>query len=93
MQRKIAHCETHPELLRYDYYHGVPQGNPISPILSTLPITRHLLNRTDTHVVQFADDGILYDYETSPTAILQFPPESGILVNYSKSGVIRYGGV
>lgn len=73
--------KVHPHLSRYDYYHGVAQGSSISPLLSTLPITLDLFLKDLCKVVQYADDGILYDLLSSPEEILQFPPESGIKVN------------
>jgi hypothetical protein len=83
---------TNPLLKRYDYFHGVAQGSPTSPLLSTLLLTRLLLNSPDSDVCQYADDGILYNLRTCPEEILIFPPESGISVNWSKSGWIKRNG-
>lgn len=83
---------THPHLKRYDYYRGVAQGSPISPLISTLIITRLLLLNPACKVVQYADDGILYDLTQSPEEILTFPPESGIKVNWAKSRWLRREG-
>jgi hypothetical protein len=82
-----------PHKGRFDYYHGVAQGSAISPKLSTLPLVKDLFNKLLCKVVQYADDGILYDLtDASPEEILQFPPESGIKVNYDKSRWIRKDG-
>ena len=69
----------------YTYFHGVAQGSPLSPLLSTLLITKDLLNNPATKVVQYADDGILYDFTQDPYTILTFPKESGIEINPTKS--------
>lgn len=90
--RKRKAEKTHPHLKRYDYYRGVAQGSPTSPLISTLIITRLLLNNPHCKVVQYADDGILYDLTLSPEEILTFPPESGIRVNWLKSRWLRRDG-
>jgi len=68
------------------YYHGVSQGNAISPTLSNYMISHLLLNRSrggkyssggnpssQVDVLQYADDGILYsDTPFDPETILSF---------------------
>lgn len=51
-----------------------------------------MLNTTLCKIVQFADDGILYDLKADPYDILRFPPESGVMVNWTKSGWISRSG-
>jgi hypothetical protein len=79
--RKRRHEERSPELKSYGFFRGVSQGSPISPILSTLIITKDLLIKPDTKIVQYADDGILYDFTRTPFETLKFPPASGVEVN------------
>ena len=92
IEKKRKSEEMHPYLRRYDYYRGVAQGSPISPLISTLLITRLLLLNPHCRVVQYADDGILYNLTCSPQEILHFPPESGISVNWTKSRWLRRDG-
>jgi len=87
------------------YYHGVSQGNAISPTLSNYMISHILLNKSkgspksdsDTalgkiDIVQYADDGILYSDEPfDPTTILNFD-YSGITPNWEKSHWIKRMG-
>lgn len=83
-----------PYLRRYDYFHGVSQGSPLSPLLSTLLLTYLLLLTPHCRVVQYADDGILYSSSPfDPSVVLHFPWESGIEINTTKSGWVRHGGV
>jgi len=82
-----------PWLRRYDYYHGVAQGNSLSPLLSTLLLTKDLLLTPDSKIVQYADDGILYDFTRAPLEILTFPAQSGIEINIEKSHWVRRHGV
>jgi len=56
-------------------------------------LTKVLLLNPDCDVVQYADDGILYNLKRSPAELLTFPVESGIKVNWQKSGGIRREGV
>lgn len=80
---------SHPEHLRYDYFHGLSQGSPLSPLLSTLPLTWELLLDPYCKIVQYADDGILYDLLCRPEDILTFSPESGLSYHVLKSGWLR----
>jgi hypothetical protein len=91
---KAQYLLTHPEASRYDYYHGVAQGSPISPLLSLLPISKELLTRSDCKVVQYADDGLLYDYLSPPEIILSeaFGPHTGISYHPGKSHILRQSG-
>lgn len=83
---------SNPALKRYDYYHGIAQGSPTSPLLSTIILNQVLLWNPYCRIVQYADDGILYNLSRSPSEILQFPGASGIRVNWAKSGWIRKDG-
>jgi len=84
--------QHHPHLKRYDYYRGVAQGSPISPLISTIILTKVLLNNPNCDIVQYADDGILYNLRSSIDSILTFPPESGVEVNWSKSRWLKRCG-
>lgn len=87
------HAEiSNPLLARYDYYHGVAQGSPISPLLSTLTLTNLLLLNPHCQTVQYADDGILYNLTRCPSEILNFPAHTGIKVHWGKSRWIRRNG-
>jgi hypothetical protein len=82
--------QANPRMGEYGYYRGVAQGNPLSPLLSSLIVTATILNNPHTEVIQYADDGILYNYGScDPRNLLTFSPESGISVNWEKSGFIR----
>lgn len=69
------------------YYKGVSQGSPVSPLLSTLLLIPHLLLSQSYDNVQYADDGLLYNYTTVPT--LDFPGYTGITVHPLKRGVVK----
>ena len=81
-----------PLLARYDYYHGVSQGNPISPLISTLILTKCLLRNPGSQYVQYADDGILYNLSVPIDEVLTFPRCSGIEIHWAKSRWIRRDG-
>lgn len=81
---------TNPELKNYNYFYGVSQGSPLSPLLSTLPLNYLLLNSQHYDCIQYADDGILYNIQANLK--LSFPPETNIKLHSSKSQVIRLGG-
>lgn len=92
LEEKRKAEETNPLLRRYDYYHGVAQGSPTSPLLSTIILNKLLLVTDRCQVVQYADDGLLYDLKSLPEDILTFPPESGITVHWGKSRWIKRNG-
>ena len=91
-KRLKSRLHQHRCLNRYSYYHGVAQGSSISPLLSTLVLTKDLLLNPSCEVVQYADDGLLYNMTSSPDLILNFPPESGIEVHPTKSAWVRRDG-
>lgn len=93
LREKRGAESKNPRLTRYDYFHGVPQGGSISPLLSNLVITWLLLLNPGTCVVQYADDGLLYNYTGDPTRFLRFPAESGIEYHPLKSHIIRQDGL
>jgi len=69
-----------------DYFDGVPQGTPLSPLLSILALEDTIMARRNA--VMYADDGLLFG--GSPREC-SFPRgdlinESGITLNKSKSG-------
>ncbi len=80
-----------PRVLCKGYYCGVSQGAPTSPLLSTLMLIPTLMLSSLYKIVQYADDGILYDYTSLPS--LRFPPETGITIHPQKSEEIRREGV
>jgi hypothetical protein len=86
-------CTSNPncndEEVKYKEMYGFPQGSPTSPILSNLVLDKLLLYKGN--IVQYADDGIIYNC-TSPEKLLEFPPESGIEVNWEKSRWIKKDG-
>lgn len=45
----------------YCYYHGVAQGSPLSPTLSTILLVPIFLLSSKFKSIFYADDGILYD--------------------------------
>lgn len=76
----------------YEYYNGVLQGLPTSPLLSSVSLIQTLLHPShQDSLVQYADDGIIFS--SDPESILSFPPESGIQVNWDKSGWIRRNNI
>jgi len=77
---------------QYEYYYGVPQGCPISPILANFVLDQTLL-KTAKDIVQYADDGILYNHKDPETYLSTvFPPESNIQINWEKSKWIKRNG-
>lgn len=86
--------QQNPLYTRYDYFHGVPQGGSLSPLLSTLPLTKELFLNPNSEYVAYADDGLLYSSSgvLNPDEILQFPKETGIEVHRDKSAWIRKNG-
>lgn len=78
-----------PRLANFEFLRGVPQGSPLSPLLSSIALHATLLKCPT--LVQYADDGILYDVE-NPEEILTFPASSGIKLNASKSQWIKRDG-
>lgn len=78
-----------PRLANFEFLRGVPQGSPLSPLLSSIALHATLLKCPT--LVQYADDGILYDVE-NPEEILSFPASSGIKLNALKSQWIKRNG-
>lgn len=76
----------------YEWYRGLPQGSPLSPILSCLCLVKWLNSHRE--VIQYADDGIIStDAALDPTKYLSYPEGSGITVNWSKSRWLRKEGI
>ena len=78
----------------YEYYHGLPQGSPCSPILSSAVLNwTLLLPRHTSHVTQYADDGIIHsNSEIIPYHLLHQPWYTGIEQNIAKSRWIKKSG-
>lgn len=82
--------ETHrPELRNYEYFRGVSQGMPISPILSTI-LLAPLLQKVNEGIVLYADDGLIVS--NLPILPPAFPLESGISLNLEKSNHVKRNG-
>lgn len=65
----------------YSYYHGVSQGSPLSPTLSTLLLIPILMLNKKVSSLFYADDGLLYSNSATsldPQGLLNFSDESGI---------------
>jgi hypothetical protein len=76
-----------PHLKHYEYYRGVSQGMPISPLLSSI-ILAPCLQKGNMDMVLYADDGILFSNE--PRVIPPILPiESGLRYNLKKCGNIK----
>lgn len=92
LKRKRHHEERRPEIKDCNFFRGVSAGSPISPIISTLPITKDLLINPLCKVCQYADDGIIYDFTGNPLDFLTFPPASRICINREKSQWLKKDG-
>ena len=82
--------EQHPK-----YYCGVPQGNPLSPLMSSVILLDFLYTMPQIKVVQYADDGILYsDTTTDLLQVLKesIPEGTGIKLKESKCQDIKQKG-
>jgi len=76
-----------PKYGNYEFYRGVPQGSPLSPLLASIVLHANLLR--NVNLIQYADDGILYGDSESIRSALNFPKASGIEVNWEKSDWIK----
>ena len=87
---RMMSMESSPRKRQAGYYLGVSQGSPTSPLLSTLVLIPLLMIDPNYSIVQYADDGILYNYDHLPD--LKFPPETGIELHPLKSRELKSGG-
>jgi hypothetical protein len=91
INRKRIEETTNPSLKNYEFYRGVSQGMPTSPLLSTIILAPHII-QTNTHTLLYADDGIMTT--TEPTLSLPIlPSETGISYNLTKSKLVKSGGI
>lgn len=88
INRKRIEETTRPEIRNYEYYRGVSQGMPTSPLLSTMMLAPYLMNQES--IVLYADDGIILS--RSPICPPHFPEQTGIELNHDKSHTIREYG-
>jgi hypothetical protein len=51
------------------------------PLISGLVLKILLLENRPYKIIQYADDGIIYEFEGIPEEFLKFPLEKGIKVN------------
>jgi group II intron reverse transcriptase/maturase len=83
-----------------DSKRGIPQGSPISPLLSNLYMRRLVLGwkrlgferRFDARIVTYADDLVIccrYQAEEAMAALRQLAGRLGLTVNEEKTGVCR----
>ena len=83
-----------------DSKRGIPQGSPISPLLSNLYMRRLVLGwkrlgferRFDARIVTYADDLVIccrHQAEEALTALRQLTGRLGLTVNEEKTGVCR----
>jgi hypothetical protein len=85
-RKRIAECNR-PELKNYEYYRGVSQGMPISPLLASLLLAPNLVT-PNVGMLLYADDGILFSTENR-VILPVIPASTGISYNLSKSHPIK----
>lgn len=69
-----------PRPISYMYRaHGIPQGAPTSPIMSTLTLENSILDR-GMETIMYADDGLYYGDIDQPI----ITPNSGMVTNNIK---------
>jgi len=90
LRTKRSEEQDNPEIRRAGFFFGVSQGAPLSPLLSTFMLIPHLLMSDTQSIVQYADDGIIYNYDADPK--LEFPIETHITIHPTKSRTIKQSG-
>lgn len=90
INRKRNEEKDNPQIRHYEYYRGVSQGMPTSPLLSTLILAPQLLR--EEGIVLYADDGVIIS-NSDPVKTPFFPDETGIRLNYDKSKTVKKDGV
>lgn len=71
----------------HNIFDGVPQGMPLSPFLSILPLQEKYLNQQVS--VNYADDQVFFGNEPF---VIKDNPEYGIYHNEAKCGWVKYDG-
>lgn len=71
----------------HNIFDGVPQGMPLSPFLSILPLKDNYLNQQVS--VNYADDQVFFGNEPF---VIKDNPKCGIYHNESKCGWVKYDG-
>lgn len=70
---------------------GVPQGSPLSPILSILMLEHTILR--NPNVIMYADDGVVFDKKLKLTGKEEEDMEDlNIRLNYNKSKIVKKDG-
>lgn len=88
--RYLSYLSPSSPYHKKNYYVGVSQGSPISPLLSTFLLVPHLMLSSDYSNLQYADDGLVYDYNEEPR--LEFAPETNISIHPGKTSLIKESG-
>jgi len=88
-RKRIAETEN-PSLKNYEFFRGVSQGMPTSPLLSTILLAPHV-QRPHESIVLYADDGLIFS--PYPIAPLHFAGHTGITLNSTKSSDIKISKV
>jgi len=94
LQRIEAQKQWMKDRVHNYHFHGLPQGSPLSPLLSILPLDFIVSREEEVKSVLYADDGIEF---TLGREVPKFTHKrtvwSGVERNMEKSGWVRFDGV
>jgi hypothetical protein len=90
INKKKEEEQTNPLIRNYEYYRGVSQGMPTSPLLASIILAPQLI-KSCQDIVLYADDGLIFSSENNIVPPV-FTPESGIKLNLEKSYMIKRQG-